>query len=221
MVSEKEIRTEEKSTVDKASAQKILRSLPFEQGFHFATSEGNYNKETAINLFSFYEELRNVELASVRFHFNRRDFQKWLETGIGDPELASRMDKMPSGLNDQDLRKELVKIIRSRLTELQTVANMQQSTMQQAAPELNASAPRGEEIKKFKLEEIRQFSGQAGNAAYVVFEGKIYDVTDSSLWQGGDHMSAHKAGEDLTEAMATAPHGKEVLDKMKQVGVIA
>ncbi len=212
--SEKEIPNREISTINKALAQKILRSLPFEQGFHFATSEGNYNGETAINLFSFYEELRNIELQSVRFHFHRRDFQKWLETTIGDQELVSRIDKMPLGLSDQELRKELLKIVRSRLTELQTA-----SSFQQAEPELNTDAARGA-TKKFKLEEIGQFSGQAGNSAYVVFEGKVYDVTDSSFWQGGDHMSAHKAGKDLTGSMVSAPHGKDVLGKVKQVGVI-
>jgi hypothetical protein len=89
-----------KIELDKTSAQKILRTLPFEQGFHFSTGIGKYTPETAVNLFSFYEELKTIELQSVRFHFQRRDFQKWIETSLEDYDLASRIDKTPAGLND-------------------------------------------------------------------------------------------------------------------------
>ena len=53
-----------------------------------------------------------------------------------------------------------------------------------------------------------------------MFEGKIYDVTDSSLWHNGDHMSAHQAGKDLTEAIKIAPHNKDVFNRINQVGVL-
>ena len=53
------------------------------------------------------------------------------------------------------------------------------------------------------------------------FEGKLYDATGSKWWENGVHAGKHRAGTDLTEAMADAPHGPEVLDRLKLVGPVA
>jgi predicted heme/steroid binding protein len=45
------------------------------------------------------------------------------------------------------------------------------------------------------------------------YEGKVYDVTASKLWKEGRHARRHEAWQDLTAAMAGAPHGLEVLDR--------
>lgn len=45
------------------------------------------------------------------------------------------------------------------------------------------------------------------------YEGKVYDVTASKLWNEGRHARRHQAWQDLTAAMAGAPHGLEVLDR--------
>ncbi len=82
-----------------------------------------------------------------------------------------------------------------------------------------ASAPIAE-FKKFSVGDIQQYNGQGGKPAYLIFEGKVYDITESSFWKSGDHQTAHQAGKDLTEGMKIAPHGKEVLDKVKQIGII-
>lgn len=60
-------------------------------------------------------------------------------------------------------------------------------------------------------DEIKKYDGKNGNPAYVVYKNKIYDVTNSKLWQDGTHMIKHKAGTDLTEFINKAPHGEEVL----------
>lgn len=207
----------EKSAVGKETAQKILAAVPYEHGFRFFTDINKYTGETAVNLFSFYEELRTIENQSVKFHFQRRDFQKWIETTLGDQELASRIDKLPSGLSDEELKKELLEIVSARLTELQTSAK---SSDKQPVQQTTSEAAPGKELRKFAAEELKQYSGQAGNPAYIAFEGKVYDATSSSLWQDGSHLGAHEAGQDLTEAMKSAPHDQEVLGKLKQVGVL-
>ena len=76
-------------------------------------------------------------------------------------------------------------------------------------------------LKKVSTEELKQYNGQDGKPVCIAFDGKVYDVTDSSFWQGGDHFGAHQAGMDLTEAMKTAPHSDEVLSKVKQIGILA
>lgn len=74
--------------------------------------------------------------------------------------------------------------------------------------------------RKFTLEELKQFDGRDGRPAYVAFNGKVYDVTDSFLWVSGDHQGQHEAGKDLTSEMIYAPHKEEVLERVKQVGVL-
>ncbi len=201
----------QKTSIENDGAEKILRSVSFDQGFHFATEEGKFTLETAINLFSFYIELRTIDLQSVKFHFQRRDFQNWVQTTLGDQELALRIDKISSGLSDEELRKELLKTLQTRLAELQTIVNNSSK---------NVSVS-GQELKKFTLEELKQYNGSGGKPVYFAFEGKVYDSSNSSLWQTGYHMGAHNAGKDLTKDIKSAPHGNEVFGKLKQVGVLS
>ncbi len=71
-----------------------------------------------------------------------------------------------------------------------------------------------------KLDELAQYNGQNGQKAYIAYKGKIYDVTDSKRWKNGLHMARHKAGEDLTDFLALAPHTDEVLKSFEVVGAL-
>jgi len=77
-----------------------------------------------------------------------------------------------------------------------------------------------EETKKFSVRELSNFNGKSGKPAYIGFKGKVYDVTESSMWLDGDHLG-HAAGQDLTEEMEIAPHDTDVMDRMKIVGILA
>jgi predicted heme/steroid binding protein len=76
-----------------------------------------------------------------------------------------------------------------------------------------------EKGREFTIQELSIFNGKDGKPAYAAYKGKVYDVTDSSQWTGGDHLG-HAAGEDLTEAMEIAPHADDVMERMKAVGVL-
>ncbi len=76
------------------------------------------------------------------------------------------------------------------------------------------------ELKKFTLEELKQYDGRDGRPAYFVHKGKVYDATESFLWINGDHQGQHEAGRDITNEMAHAPHGEEMLERVKLVGVL-
>lgn len=71
--------------------------------------------------------------------------------------------------------------------------------------------------KVFSAEELATFDGKDGHPAYFAYKGKVYDVTTSKLWKLGEHYGL-SAGQDLTEKMAGAPHGEEVLAKLPVVG---
>ncbi len=71
-----------------------------------------------------------------------------------------------------------------------------------------------------KKEELQTFDGKEGRKSYVSNEGRVYDVTDSRLWKNGKHVNKHFAGMDLSEALKSAPHGPEVLERFSQVDTL-
>lgn len=75
-------------------------------------------------------------------------------------------------------------------------------------------------MRVFTKEEVAQCNGKDGNPAYIVYKGKVYDVSASFLWKDGTHQVLHSAGADLTNAMEQAPHGGEVLGKFPVVGIL-
>jgi predicted heme/steroid binding protein len=72
--------------------------------------------------------------------------------------------------------------------------------------------------KKITLQELQQNNGRNGKPAWIAYQGKVYDVTDSSFWMDGDHLGSHNAGKDLTDELELAPHGAENLSRVKLVG---
>ncbi|MCL4473228.1 MAG: cytochrome B5 [Actinobacteria bacterium] len=76
-------------------------------------------------------------------------------------------------------------------------------------------------MKKFTITELHDFNGQAGKPVYVAYNGKVYDVSASFLWEKGDHQGEHAAGNDLTDEIAAAPHEPDMLDAFPVVGEIS
>lgn len=70
------------------------------------------------------------------------------------------------------------------------------------------------------LDELKQYDGQNGNAAYVAVDGVIYDVTHVRKWKNGKHEMGITAGQDLTELISQSPHGKSILSEAPVVGKI-
>jgi predicted heme/steroid binding protein len=75
-------------------------------------------------------------------------------------------------------------------------------------------------MKRFKISDLSYYDGKEGRPAYIAYKGKVYDVTDSFLWKNGKHQVLHDAGRDLTQEMKQAPHGAELLKRVKQVGIL-
>ncbi len=73
---------------------------------------------------------------------------------------------------------------------------------------------------EISLEELAEYNGKEGKPVYVAFDGKVYDVSGSTLWKTGTHMRRHRSGVDLTVDIGGAPHGPEVFDQFPQVGVL-
>jgi len=75
--------------------------------------------------------------------------------------------------------------------------------------------------QKMSTEQLASFDGRDGRKAYVAVSGKVYDVSESSRWQEGNHEGAHQAGADLTEELKAAPHVRSVIERFPVVADLA
>lgn len=69
----------------------------------------------------------------------------------------------------------------------------------------------------FTKEELAKYNGKDDPKKYVAIDGVVYDLTDVPAW-GGENHHGNIAGQDLTDAIAHAPHKKTVLPKLPIVG---
>jgi predicted heme/steroid binding protein/uncharacterized membrane protein len=70
------------------------------------------------------------------------------------------------------------------------------------------------------VKQLSTFDGKDGRPTYIRYKDRIYDVTESGKWKNGSHFTQHFAGKDLTEAMASAPHTEEVLERFPVVATV-
>lgn len=80
-------------------------------------------------------------------------------------------------------------------------------------------SPIVEELPLMTMDEVSENDGLDGRNAYVVVDGIVYDVTESSAWPDGNH-NENQAGQDLTQELEDGPHGAEKLDNVTAVGRI-
>jgi predicted heme/steroid binding protein len=73
-------------------------------------------------------------------------------------------------------------------------------------------------MKEFTRIELASFTGRDGKPSYIAYREKVYDVSDSFLWKNGSHQVLHDAGRDLTEELAKAPHGADLLVRVPVIG---
>jgi predicted heme/steroid binding protein len=75
------------------------------------------------------------------------------------------------------------------------------------------------EEKEFTLEELQQYDGENGNAAYVAVEGVVYDVSELSAWRTGKHFGLI-AGQDLSEQFNSCHGIIDILTNSPKVGIL-
>ena len=108
-------------TLTKQDASKILSAVPPENAFYFCTAEGVYTNISAISLEDFADKLDSIDERSILFHYPRGDFQAWLMYTVKDLELAERICFIQRGISGEALRRELLKLVQTRISELKTL----------------------------------------------------------------------------------------------------
>lgn len=97
------------------------------------------------------------------------------------------------------------------------------SPPQTTSPPPTSTTSAGE--RTFTLEDLAQFDGKDGRAAYVAVDGVVYDVSGSRSWPDGTHGRCSlgaMAGKDLSEEIKKAPSNmRALLANMPIVGKMA
>ncbi|MBI4572383.1 MAG: cytochrome B5 [candidate division NC10 bacterium] len=74
--------------------------------------------------------------------------------------------------------------------------------------------------RRFTKKELGRYHGRNGAPAFIAYQGRVYDVSRSFLWQNGRHQALHAAGGDLTGSLEDAPHDAELLKRFPRVGTL-
>jgi hypothetical protein len=100
-----------KQLIQKPTSPKPVTKVPFENGFHFYTAIGNYTGITATNLSEFATKLQIIPQESITFHFQRKDFERWIKYTIKDVALAERISRTNGEQSTEELRKEIIRTL--------------------------------------------------------------------------------------------------------------
>ncbi len=98
----------------------ILSKVPMDKVFRFQRAEGQDTYITAVGMEDFAKKLKQIEVASIDFHYPRGDFQKWVSEVLKDNELANRLCYIKKEDSGEKLRKDILKIVQNRILELKT-----------------------------------------------------------------------------------------------------
>lgn len=92
--------------------------LPPGKRFWFRDAQAGTGKEAA-SLYEFLHLIPSVSLASLEYHDGREDFSEWVETALGDVDLAARLRKLSHReLHGETLREALRQTVAARYEEL-------------------------------------------------------------------------------------------------------
>lgn len=92
------------------TALKALDRVPEGMEFHFYTGIDRYTGLSAKNLKDFYEQVKKVDSAALKFHISRGDFENWIKTVFHDTKLANEFKRIKTlKLEGETLRNKIVK----------------------------------------------------------------------------------------------------------------
>jgi hypothetical protein len=104
--------------VDQNLAQNILSQVPVEKAFHFYYDLNQHSGVYADSLKDFVAKIQTVDLKSIEFHVQRKDFELWIRS-LGDLELSKKLGLLRMrNLSGENLRTGLYETVNSRCEEL-------------------------------------------------------------------------------------------------------
>ena len=93
--------------------------MPPQNAFYFYRAIGAPTGAAARNLPDFLGILNTIDLTSLQFHLVRGDFENWVKM-LGDNALAKQLASLKEKkMRGEDLRLQLVDIVKARIDTLQ------------------------------------------------------------------------------------------------------
>lgn len=117
MVVVKPIALPKKAPMSNDMTQRILRRVPYQEGFRFSKGIGDYTGQVATSLDDFAEMLKTIDLKSIDFHIERNDFEKWVLGVFGDEELGHMINRRAIFVGE-NRRNELITTVKAHLEDL-------------------------------------------------------------------------------------------------------
>jgi hypothetical protein len=111
----------EQKNIEEKDSTTILRTVPHENGFHFTTPTGTYTGTTALSIEDFADKLKTIEADSVAYHYYRGDIQRWIDDTLGDRDFANSLCFIQRGMDEEELRRELLKLLDKRIVDLKSL----------------------------------------------------------------------------------------------------
>jgi alpha-amylase len=98
---------------------RALEPVPPDRAFYFYSDIGRPLGVVASSLKEFGALVKTVDASSLEFHLGREDFERWILM-LGDGDLVKSLGKVrESKLAGEKLRAELVRVIQTRVKQLQ------------------------------------------------------------------------------------------------------
>jgi len=97
---------------------KPSRNNPHTKGSHFFKCVGHCAAVSATCLCEFYIMLQTMDSETLKYYFQRDDFQKWLKGSVGAVELATKLSFLNEGFSGEKLRQELLTIVQGAAAEM-------------------------------------------------------------------------------------------------------
>jgi hypothetical protein len=97
----------------------ILRTVSDTEAFYFCRGLGNFSGKKANSLEDFLGKIQIVDFESLEFHVGRGDFEKWIASTIGYPNLVADLQLVKSEkLTGEALRNRLFSLVSTRIMDL-------------------------------------------------------------------------------------------------------
>lgn len=100
----------------KLNPEEVLRSLPLEKAFHFFVDINDYTGKCAQNLAEFRDMINTIDIKSITFHFERNDFEIWINKTLHDPSLARRLKKLKKSKSKEEISEEKLRTLIHQIT---------------------------------------------------------------------------------------------------------
>jgi hypothetical protein len=108
--------------LSKQEASRVLGPVAPEKAFYFYTEVGRPIGKSSRSLAEFADTIDEVDVAVVKFHVDRGDFERWFVM-LGDPVLPGQLAGLRRGDGSPaELRGKVSTHVRSRVDNLQKIA---------------------------------------------------------------------------------------------------